>query len=31
MPDALISPPPLRVLALAGGVGGAKLASGLSY
>lgn len=31
MPDALISTPPLRVLALAGGVGGAKLASGLSH
>lgn len=31
MSDALTSKPPLRVLALAGGVGGAKLANGLSH
>ena len=31
MSDALTSKPPLRVLALAGGVGGAKLAAGLSH
>ena len=31
MSDALTGKPPLRVLALAGGVGGAKLAAGLSH
>lgn len=31
MSDALTGKPPLRVLTLAGGVGGAKLAAGLSH